>query len=237
MSRWCQWYLDIWKLDSVPLGQKAKDGKRCKRHSQAAKSQQANIEQARVEIIISYLDYLDGWWWMFTRFWTFILDTGCQKLFSSKRARPICAARWRKAEVLHTEGIIEVHTAHPLSWNRRHKQEKSIVKLVESRRHHSWRCLPDSASCSSRIAEQQHSFGKFLEHFDPYWLNDPCFSFVRISAEEMAEVLPEGWGAYQDDQGKPGKWEHGAILFGCVSPWPFWLQGPAALAQATYSLK
>lgn len=74
--------------------------------SQAAKSQQANIEQAYVEIII--LD-LDGWWWMFTRFEHFtriILDTGCQKLFSSKRARPICAARWRKAEVLHTKGII-----------------------------------------------------------------------------------------------------------------------------------
>ncbi len=54
----------------------------------------------------------------------FILDTGCQKLFSSKRARPICAARWRKAEVLHIQGIIEVHAAHLLSWNRRHKQAR-----------------------------------------------------------------------------------------------------------------
>ena len=153
MSRSCQWISRHLEAGLSSIGSKGKKmAKRCKRHSQAAKSQQANIEQAR-----GWNHYFIFRWMMMDVYKILDIHFGhpcCQKLFSSKRARPICAARWRKAEVLHTEGIIEVHTAHPLSWNRRHKQEKSIVKLVESRRHHSWRCLPDSASCSSRIAEQ-----------------------------------------------------------------------------------
>ena len=86
----------------------------CSETHQAAKSQQDNIEQACVgNIILNFglMMMMD----VYKILIFFILDTGCQKLFSSKRARPICAARWRKAEVLHIQGIIEVHAAHPLS--------------------------------------------------------------------------------------------------------------------------